>query len=413
MASKGTTNAANTATVPQPPPCKGKLITILSIDGGGIRGLIPATIIAYLEAKLQELDGPDARIADYFDVIAGTSTGALLTSMLAAPGKNNRPLFAAKDLNTFYLENGPKIFPQKKAGFLTPVAKLLGVFRGPKYDGVFLHDRIKSLTHNVKVADTVTNVVVPAFDVKYLQPVIFTTYEAKSDPLKNAHLSDICISTSAAPTYFPAHYFKTEGPKGESREFHLVDGGVAANNPTMVAMSMLTKEELCHNPDFNPGRHDNCADYRNYLIISVGTGSSKQAEKYTAPECAKWGLIQWLYHGGFTPIIDILSHASSDMVDIHASVLFQALHCEKNYLRIQDDSLRGNTSSVDIATKENMESLIAIGKELLKKPVARVNIDTGVYEPVYCEGTNGEALARFAKKLSEERRLRQSNLNSY
>ncbi|KAF8673356.1 hypothetical protein HU200_048916 [Digitaria exilis] len=412
MASNGTTNACNTATVPQPPPCKGKLITILSIDGGGIRGLIPATIIAYLEAKLQELDGPDARIADYFDVIAGTSTGALLTSMLAAPDKNNRPLFAAKDLNTFYLENGPKIFPQKKAGFLTPVAKLLGVFRGPKYDGVFLHDKIKNLTHNVRVADTVTNVVVPAFDVKYLQPVIFTTYEAKSDPLKNAHLSDICISTSAAPTYFPAHYFKTEGPKddgkGGSREYHLVDGGVAANNPTMVAMSMLTKEVLRHNPDFNPGKP---SDYRNYLIISIGTGSTKMAEKYTAPECAKWGLVQWLYNGGFTPIIDIFSHASSDMVDIHAAVLVEALHCEKNYLRIQDDSLMGVTSSVDIATTENMEAQIGIGQELLKKPVSRVNIDTGVYEPVNSEGTNEEELSRFAKILSDERRLRQSNLS--
>jgi patatin-like phospholipase/acyl hydrolase len=63
---------------------------------------------------LQELDGPDARIADYFDVIAGTSTGALVTSILAAPGENKRPLFAAKDINKFYLDNGPKIFPQAR-----------------------------------------------------------------------------------------------------------------------------------------------------------------------------------------------------------------------------------------------------------------------------------------------------------
>ncbi|CAO2149730.1 unnamed protein product [Urochloa humidicola] len=82
-------NAANKTRVAQPPPSTGKLITILSIDGGGIRGLIPATIIAFLEAKLQELDGPDARIADYFDVIAGTSTGALLTAMLTTPDDNN------------------------------------------------------------------------------------------------------------------------------------------------------------------------------------------------------------------------------------------------------------------------------------------------------------------------------------
>ncbi|XP_062183325.1 patatin-like protein 1 isoform X2 [Phragmites australis] len=405
--SKATTAGSK---VPQPPPSQGKLITVLSIDGGGIRGLIPATIIACLEAKLQELDGPDARIADYFDVIAGTSTGALVTSMLAAPGENKRPLFAAKDINQFYLENGPKIFPQRKAGWLTPLLNLIGTMRGPKYDGVFLHDKIKSLTHDVKVADTVTNIVVPAFDVKYLQPIIFSTYEAKNDPLKNAHLSDICISTAAAPTYFPAHFFTTHGPGGKSREFHLVDGGVAANNPTMIAMSMLTKEVLRRNPDFNPGKP---TEYQNYLIISIGTGSAKLAEKYTAPQCAKWGLIQWLYEGGFTPIIDIFSHASADMVDIHAAVLFEALRCETNYLRIQDDSLTGDTSSVDVATKENMEALIGIGKELLKKPVARVNIDTGMYVAVKDEGTNEDALARFAKMLSEERRLRHINLNSY
>ena len=84
----------------------------------------------------------------------------------------------------------------RRMGFLKPVANLVSLMRGPKYDGAFLHDKIKSLTRDMRVADTVTNIVVPAFDVKYLQPVIFTTYEAKADPLKNAHLSDICISTS-------------------------------------------------------------------------------------------------------------------------------------------------------------------------------------------------------------------------
>uniref|UniRef100_A0A452ZD40 Patatin n=1 Tax=Aegilops tauschii subsp. strangulata TaxID=200361 RepID=A0A452ZD40_AEGTS len=204
----------------------------------------------------KELDGPDARIADYFDVIAGTSTGALVTSMLAAPGENKRPLFAAKDINQFYLDNGPKIFPQRRWGFLTPVANLLGAVMGPKYDGKFLHDKIKNLTNDVTVADTVTNIVVPTFDIKYLQPVIFNTYEAKVDPLKNAHLSDICISTSAAPTYFPAHHFTTHDPLGKlpDREYHLVDGGVAANNPTMVAMSMITQEVMRRNPDFTHGK---------------------------------------------------------------------------------------------------------------------------------------------------------------
>lgn len=99
--------------VGEPAAAPGQRVTVLAIDGGGIRGLIPGTILAFLEARLQELDGPDARLADYFDCIAGTSTGGLITAMLTAPGEDKRPLFAARDINRFYLDNGPHIFPQK------------------------------------------------------------------------------------------------------------------------------------------------------------------------------------------------------------------------------------------------------------------------------------------------------------
>ncbi|KAJ4790665.1 Patatin [Rhynchospora pubera] len=410
MAANTDADASNVATDRSiQPPSMGKLITILSIDGGGIRGLIPATILAFLEAKLQELDGPDARLADYFDMIAGTSTGGLITSMLSTPGKDNRPVFAAKEINEFYLENGPKIFPKKKVGPLTSIATGLGLVMGPKYDGKFLHSKIQSLTNETRLSQTLTNIIIPTFDVKYLQPTIFSSYEAKSDKLKDALISDICISTSAAPTYFPAHYFETKDDKGNMQEFHLVDGGVAANNPTMLAMTNITKEILLENADFFPIKP---IDYGRFLIISLGTGSAKQEEKYTAFECAKWGVINWLYHGGFTPLIDIFSHASADMVDIHASVLFKALQSEKHYLRIQDDSLNGDSSTVDVTTRENMENLINIGKRLLKQPVSRVNLETGAYEPCSEEGTNEEALIKFAKKLSDEKKRRNAKANA-
>lgn len=91
-----------------------RYVTVLSIDGGGIKGILPAVILERLESQLQELDGKEARIADYFDVIAGTSTGGLVTAMLTAPDENNRPLYAAKDIKPFYLDNCPMIFPQKQ-----------------------------------------------------------------------------------------------------------------------------------------------------------------------------------------------------------------------------------------------------------------------------------------------------------
>ncbi|RWR84141.1 patatin-like protein 2 [Cinnamomum micranthum f. kanehirae] len=376
-------------------PTDENLITILSIDGGGIRGIIPATILSYLESQLQELDGEEARIADYFDVIAGTSTGGLVTAMLTAPNENNRPLFAGKDIKDFYLEHSPKIFPQCRGPF-APAAKILKSISGPKYNGKYLHRLVKEMLGQTLLSQTLTNTVIPTFDIKELQPTIFSTYEVRSKPSLNAKLSDICIGTSAAPTYLPAHLFETKDSHGTVREFNLIDGGVAANNPAFVAMGEVTKGVFPIKP----------MDCRRFLIISLGTGSRMKNENYTAMQASKWGILGWLLSDGGTPLVDVFTCASADMVDIHISVLFQALHSESNYLRIQDDTLKSPLSSVDIATKENLENLAKVGEGLLKKPVSRVNLETGIFEPLENEGTNEEVLKRFAKRLSNERRLR-------
>ncbi|KAL2531877.1 Patatin-like protein 2 [Abeliophyllum distichum] len=379
-----------------------RMVTVLSIDGGGIRGIIPGTLLAYLEAKLQELDGPSARIADYFDVIAGTSTGGLITTMLTAPGKNNLPIYAANNITSFYLEHGPKIFPIKRRMKYTK--KIRNMFAGPKYDGAYLRSFIKEILGNLTLSQTLTNVVIPTFDIKRLQPVIFNTEDAKTKLSKNALLSDVCLATSAAPTYFPPHYFEIKDAEGKTHRFDLADGGLAANNPTLVAMTHISKEILLKKfklLDMEP------MDCSRLLVLSLGTGIGQREERYSAREAAKWGLLGWVFNHGDTPLLDIYGDASSEMVDIHVSTIFQSLHNERNYLRIQDDMLFGEESSVDIATLQNMQKLMQIGDSLLKKPISRLNLETGRQEQVQGEGTNKEALTRFAELLSNQRRLRQ------
>uniref|UniRef100_A0A453IV79 Patatin n=1 Tax=Aegilops tauschii subsp. strangulata TaxID=200361 RepID=A0A453IV79_AEGTS len=172
---------------------------------------------------------------------------------------------------------------------------------------------------------------------------------------------------------------------------------------TMLAMTDVSKQILLGNQDFFPIKP---ADYGKFMVLSLGTGSAKVEEKFDAAACSKWGILGWLYNKGATPLIDSFSQASADLVDIQASVLFQALRCEKRYLRIQDDELKGDTSSVDVSTPENLNRLVEVGKALLKRSVCRVNVETGKTVPDDNRGTNEEELISFARMLSQERKAR-------
>ncbi|WVZ67352.1 hypothetical protein U9M48_016441 [Paspalum notatum var. saurae] len=373
-----------------PPSSYGELVTVLSIDGGGIRGLIPA-----------ELDGANARIADYFDVIAGTSTGGLMAAMLAAPDKEKRqPLFAAEDIKHFYLDYGPKIF--KRGGFLGLAGNLIGSWMGPKYDGVVLRETIRKYMDDLTLKDTLTGLVVPAYNINNRpRTVLFSSLG------RNASLVDVCIATTAVPTYFPAHCL--DGYCGDET-LHLVDGFVSANNPTLFTILKIVRVE----PE--PDLLHPVVNYNNCVVISIGTGSAMQA--YTAEDCAWWGVTKWLYNRGYNPLFDMLSNANAFTIHLNISFLFHLHRCEKNYLRIQppQDIVVGKQKQMpmDDATKENMANLIDMGEKLLKEPVARVDFDKPVWthEPVHGEPTttNDQELTRFAKILSDERKLRLQNL---
>ncbi|KAE8683341.1 Patatin-like protein 2 [Hibiscus syriacus] len=309
-----------------------------------------------------------------------TSTGGLVTAMLTSPSprEGNRPLFAAKYINDFYLQHCPKIFPQDGSLFapvknlFAPVTKLFKSLSGPKYDGEYLHNIVREKLGETRLDQTLTKVVIPTFDIKILQPTISSSY----DDSQNVLLSDICIGTSAAPTYLPAHHFETKDSTGQVKEFHLIDGGGSSNNPTLVAMSEVAKAIARKSSDYDRIEPN---DYARFLVLSLGTGSQKLEEKYEAHKAAKWGLLAWLNYENSAPLIDVFMQASSDMVAFHLATVFGALHCEDSYLRIQDDTLSGKLASIDIFTEENLENLVKIGEQLLNKPVSRVDLGTGKF----------------------------------
>ncbi|KAL8031746.1 hypothetical protein ABFS82_13G046800 [Erythranthe guttata] len=380
----------------------GKLITVLSIDGGGVRGLIPAVILAFLESELQKLDGEDARIADYFDIIAGTETGSLTTAMLTAPKRNNnRPLFAAKDIKEFYIEHFPYIY-SKRNNFLTRAARMVKCFLGQKYDGKYLHSLLKEKFGDTKLHETLTDVIIPSFDTVRRKLVLFSNHlqERNDDPSLDTSVVDACMGSLATPTYLPPHHFQTKDSNGEPLQLNLI-GGVFANDPMSVAMVDVASKDPKQNLLLSSMRSEE--DCERLVVLSLGTCTPK----YDSKKAKVWDLEK-------RSVLNTVRRYLAKLTDYDWLSYYQdywpEIGLQNNYLRIQDDSLSGVTSSLDVATKKNLEDVVKIGESLLKKPVSSIDLGR-TYLPSSGAGANKEALIRLAAVLSKEKRHRNSATN--
>ncbi|KAL9303583.1 hypothetical protein ACSQ67_020846 [Phaseolus vulgaris] len=349
-----------------PPSEYGNMITILTIDGGGIKGIIPATVLDYLDKALKVKD-PNAELVHYFDVIGGNGTGGLITAMLATSGPHhpNLPAFTPAEIVEFYKQNGPQIFNESRPG------------HGPRFDGEPLHNITRELLRDTRLSQTLTNVVIPAFDIKTRKPVIFSNYKLKNVPYFNALMSDICISTSAAPIFLPPYYFENDGV-----EFNMISGGTASGNPTEAAVS----EVLRHN------------EYPKILVLSLGTGITKIEQIFDAQTAATWFPWDWI-----SPLLGVLPRLSSLITEYYLASLFSDIQ-PGTYLRIQEYNLNPDFNNMVNVTKENMDGLEEIGKHLLQEKPVKLNLDTLDLEEA--GGTNAEALDRLADILYGERQHR-------
>ena len=334
---KSTTTAAPTAAKP---------VRILSLDGGGIRGILAGQLLVALERELQALSGrASARIADYVDLVAGTSTGGILACALLAPDAQGRPRYSAEQVVGFYLERGDEIF---SVGFWKKLSSGGGL-NDEKYPAAELESALRDYFGDLRLKDLLKPCVITAYDIERRQVHLFTQHDARTDPAYDFAVRDVARATSAAPTYF-------EPPRIRSAtnvRYPLIDGGLFANNPTLVAYSEARQMDF-------PGRAAK-PTAKDLAILSLGTGPTGEGSRkvYDWDEAKDWGKVGWA-----PAVIDILMTAAEDVTAFHMKMIYDTLGpgMQHRYLRLHP-VLGKADEAMDNASRANLLALKAAGEE--------------------------------------------------
>ena len=304
---------------------------ILSVDGGGIRGVIPATVLVELEQRMQR------PVAELFDLVAGTSTGGLLALGLTKPGANGSPAYSAAEMLALYEREGQAIFHRDLWHRVTALENLLE----EKYPSGGIERVLGECFGDTMLSDALTEVLVTSYDIERRTPFFFRRSRARERVGWNWQMRQAARATSAAPTYFePA---KLEVAGGEDY-YALIDGGVFANNPAMCAYA----EARTLWPD-----------EEDFVVLSLGTGELTRRIPYD--DAKGWGLAMWAQ-----PLLGVVFDGVSDTVDFQLGRLCRD---EQNrlsrYLRLQV-RLDEGSDDLDNASRGNIHVLRLLAEKLIR-----------------------------------------------
>ncbi|KAJ0258754.1 Patatin-like protein 6 [Hirschfeldia incana] len=321
-------------------------VCILSIDGGGMRGIIPGKALAYLEQALKSKSGdPNARIADYFDVASGSGIGGVFTAMLFASRDGDRPIFNADDTWRFLAENGKNFYkPTSQTGRI--INRVMKTGSG----GSKLEKSMKESFAELTLKDTLKPVLIPCYDLASSAPFLFSRADALETDGYDFKLWEVCRATWAEPGVFgPVEMRSVDG----KTRCVAVDGGLAMSNPTAAAITHVlhNKEEF----PFVRGVED-------LLVLSLGTGQLVDV-KYECDKVMKWKAKQWA-----RPVVRISADGAADTVDQAVSMAFG--QWRSNYVRIQADgsSFGPCIPNIDTdASSSNVNMLVGVAEEMLKQ----------------------------------------------
>jgi patatin-like phospholipase/acyl hydrolase len=294
-------------------------LRVLSLDGGGVRGVLSARILSNAEALLNKRYGDNVSIGQRFNLIAGTSTGGIIALALALGRR-------ASEVADFYEKTVPSIFgkPHKASAYKSICS--------PFYKS----DRLRSALvdffgEDCTLNDVVTDVCITAVSLQNAMPRFYKSgYLGRNAPRLDEKLVDVALATSAAPIYFPAHSLKHSA--------NLVDGGLCANNPSMVALVEAIQFERVSGDTGEPADASK-RQLEDIVLVSVGTGQ-QCAMPYDMDKLRDGGVKQWAARfdrnrDGYpfiapdVPILEIILNSQSEVVHFQTKFLLG-----KNYLRI-------------------------------------------------------------------------------
>lgn len=298
-----------------------KPFTILSLDGGGIRGVITAQFLVQLEHALGR------RVFDAFDYFAGTSTGALIALHLAV-----NKATAQECLNLYSLDNGRRIMDKSVWDRWLPIEN------EPKYDGVGKRQVLTKVFGKTRLVEAKKPVLVTTYDIVKREAAVFKS-DGGSNVTAGTSVVEVADATSAAPTYFPTVKTSSDPPRW------LVDGGLAANNPAACALAEALKR------GYTPAQ---------IRLVSIGTGTpTRGADKGDDMGRAsqKWGALGWIMNG----LIDHFFAGGSTTVDYLCRQVLGP-----NFVRV-NGPLEGALDDLDAVTEGNLNNLKRLGQSWFER----------------------------------------------
>lgn len=310
---------------------------ILSIDGGGIRGIVPALVLDEVERRTGR------PISSLFDFIAGTSTGGIITLGMTKPNANGEPEYSAKEIAELYSGRGKRIFSSSILHQLSSAWGLLD----EKYPAKEVEKVFDEYFGEARLKDALTNVLVTSFEIELRTPWFFRSSRAKNADEYDFPMKKVARATSAAPTYFEPLRLEGEG-KDKGKHWALVDGGVYANNPAMCA---LVDAITIHG-----------AKLEDVLILSLGTGEPTEGLPWK--DAKDWGLVGWA-----RPLLDIVFEGVSDTVGHQTTQLCPPVEGKRRAFRLQVQlpQLKTAIDEIDKATDEAIEALQKVAARLIQE----------------------------------------------